>query len=42
MIDLNTPPSDVSMNFDVPPLVREYVSYWFAELDEKLGDIIEW
>ena len=40
VIDLNTP-SDVSMNFDVP-LVREYVSYWFAELDEKLGDIIEW
>ncbi len=40
MIDLNTP-SGVPMNFNVA-LVGEYVSYWFAELDEKLGDIIEW
>jgi hypothetical protein len=40
IIDLNTP-SDVSMDFDAF-LVREYISYWFGELDEKLGDIIEW
>jgi hypothetical protein len=40
VIDLNTP-SGVPMNFNVD-LVGEYVSYWFAELDEKLGDIIEW
>jgi len=40
VIDLNTP-ADVSLNFNIP-LIREYVSYWFAEVDEKLGDIIEW
>lgn len=40
MIDVNTP-SDMHINF-APHSVVEYVSYWLAQFDEKLGDIIEW